>query len=75
MNDNQVPMVVENTDSSKDGNSGGNSAPEAAGGSNQESASNHENSTSARTDTNTDSNKRALEESDFTRPQEELLFL
>lgn len=50
------------------------SGSDGASGSGQDSASNHDN-TAPRPSTDTDSTRRTLEESDFTRPQEELIFI
>jgi len=74
--DNQVPMVLSNDDSSKGGDGSnkdtGDVVSDATNDSGVVASSNREHTTS-----NTDStpSKRGIEESDFTRPQEELLFL
>ena len=75
-NDNQVPMVVENNviKADSDKKVTPDSGSDGASGSGQDSIPNREN-TGPRVSTDTDPNKRALEESDFTRPQEELIFI
>ena len=75
-NDNQVPMVIENNDPKGDSDEKVTPDPDsnATSDSGQESTSNRDNG-APRPNTDTDSNKRALEESDYTRPQEELIFI
>lgn len=70
--DTQVPMVVGNDSSKGDGDKGATDpASDSTNGSGPESSSNRE---SNPPNADTGSARRDLEESDFTRPQEELLF-
>ena len=69
-------MVVENNDINADSDKKvtSDSGSDGASGSGQDSTSNPVNS-GPRPSTDSDSNRRTLEESDYTRPQEDLIFI